>query len=159
MEKTSWNLLISHFEDSQGLDLKDDYEEFHILQKQDRKLITIQKESVQEVILRDDTDDKPFIQVNFTNGTKVLLTEELIGFKPYPIPGLDLDKLPKVVTTSDLVSVFEAAEEALSAGRLEEVEVLRNVFHAILMGGECIGFDLTSEKGWFIRLQPNPASA
>jgi hypothetical protein len=83
----------------------------------------------------------------------------LIGFKTIPLHGFDVHKLPKVVTTSDLISVFEAAEEALSTGRGEEVDVLRQVFNSILMGGETVGFDLKNEKSWFANLISKIASA
>ena len=86
-------------------------------------------------------------------GKKILLTDQLIGFKPFPIPDLDVSKLPKVVTTVDLLSVFEAIEEASTvSARTEDADTLKRVFQSILMGGEDVGFDLSTEKSWLRRL-------
>jgi hypothetical protein len=95
--------------------------------------------------------------VNFQSGKKILLTQNLIGFKPAPSRGLDLSKLPKVVTTPDLLSVVEAIEETLSTApaQPEELEVLRKVFDSVLKGAEAVGFDTTSERVWMQSLNRN----
>jgi len=78
-----------------------------------------------------------FLQVNFLSGKKILLTENLIGFKPVPSRGLDLSKLPKVVTTPDLLSVVEAIEDSISfAVANDELDVLKRVFDSVLRGAE-----------------------
>ena len=152
-------IIAKYVTQAQGLEIKQDTDSFEITQRVDRKGIRFYFEQLEDVLVRDDTSDKPFLQINFTNGDKILITEELIGFKPYPIQGFDINKLPKVVTTSDLVSVFEAAEEAQSSGRPDEVQVLKQVFNSILLGGEQIGFDLKNEKVWFTQLISKSASA
>ncbi len=152
-------ILIKYATQAQGLELNLETDAFEITQTVDRKGIRFYFTQLDDVLVRDDTSDKPFLQLNFTNGDKVLITDELIGFKPYPIQGFDINKLPKVVTTSDLVSVFEAAEEAHTSGRPDEVVVLRQVFQSILLGGEQVGFNLKNEKNWFAQLISKSASA
>lgn len=121
-----------------------------IQQRVDGKTITISEQKIEEVLERIDTDGRAFLQVNFTDGKKILLTEKLVGFKPAITEGLDLQKLPRVVTTPDLVSVVEAIEESLNSKRprFEEVEVLRRVFDSVLLGAQEVGFDLEAERAW-----------
>jgi hypothetical protein len=59
-----------------------------------------------------------------------------------------------VVTTSDVVSVFEALEEALQdeVFNFEEIETLKKVFESVIAGGERVGFDLATERSWLNRL-------
>jgi hypothetical protein len=152
-------IIISFVSQAHGLEMKHDVSKIEILQTIDRKKIAFDFDQIDDVLVRDDAQEKPFLQLNFTTGDKILITDELIGFKPVPFQGFDIHKLPKVVTTSDLVSVFEAAEEAMSSGKSEEVDVLRQVFNSILMGGEQIGFDLKNEKSWFGSLISKAASA
>lgn len=131
-----------------------------ILQKTDGKKLTFDGDDVDEVIPRLDSDGQPFLQVNFSTGKKILLTDNFIGFKPAPSVGLDMERLPKVVTTPDLISVVEAIEESLTSQIThEEVDVLRRVFDAVLKGGESIGFDLTSERMWLQRISKSSFKA
>jgi hypothetical protein len=152
-------ILINFVTQAHGLETNFDTQKIEILQTIDRKKISFQFDDVDDVLVRDDSQEKPFLQLNFSSGEKILITDELIGFKPHAFKGFDVHKLPKVVTTSDLVSVFEAAEEAMSSGRMDEVDVLRQVFNSILLGGEQIGFDLKNEKSWFGSLISKAASA
>lgn len=135
-----------------GLELKEEQQHdfFSIFQRVDGKTIRFAKQEVEEVLERFDSEGKMFLQVNFLSGRKILLTEKLVGFKPCPTKGLDLRKLPKVVTTPDLVSVVEAIEESLNSmkPRFEEVEVLRRVFDSVLLGAQEVGFDLEAERTW-----------
>ncbi len=121
-----------------------------IKQNVDGKFIQLDFESVDGVIKRTDPQGADFLQINLSDGKKLLLTDKLIGFKPIACQGLDMSKLPKVVTTPDLISVFEAIEETLSDddSALVEVEVLKKVFNSVIRGGEDIGFDLKNEKTW-----------
>ncbi len=134
-----------------------------ISQSVDGKFICIPEEQIEEVLVRADGDQKTFLQVNFKTGRKILVTESLIGFKPAHRADLDMGKLPKVVTTPDLISVVEAIEDAMSAeGTLpEEIEVLKKVFECVMRGGEQVGFDLKPEKLWLQSLfqTQNKASA
>lgn len=147
--------LISRFvKSSQGLQLAEDTAtkdvSFTILQTADGKSISFKETSIEEVLERYDSDGRSFLQVNFVDGKKVLLTDRLIGFKPIALKGLDLRRLPKVVTTPDLVSVVEAIEDSLNHDKpkLDEVEVLRKVFDSVYRGAEEVGFDLTAERTW-----------
>jgi hypothetical protein len=142
---------------SSGLRSRVSANELQILQCTDGKTIVFPVDELEEVISRVDSDGHIFLQVNFQSGKKILLTQNLIGFKPAPSRGLDLSKLPKVVTTPDLLSVVEAIEETLSTApaQPEELEVLRKVFDSVLKGAEAVGFDTTSERVWMQSLNRN----
>lgn len=128
----------------------DGQESIQVHQCADGKTIAIPQAELEEVISRIDSDGHTFLQINFKSGKKILLTQNLIGFKPAPARGLDLGKLPKVVTTPDLLSVVEAIEDSMAAtpNQPEELEVLKKVFDSVLRGAEAVGFDTTSERVW-----------
>lgn len=139
-----------------------DTEHLQISQNADGKMLNIAAADLEEVIHRVDSDGQVFLQVNFSNGKKILLTQNLIGFKPAPSRGLDLAKLPKVVTTPDLLSVVEAIEDSMSSTptQPEELDVLKKVFDSVLRGAEAVGFDTTPERIWLQGLnRKNKASA
>ena len=147
--------ILNFVDSSKGLRAKiNESGRVQIRQDLDGKLFSFSTQDVSEVLHRADSDGKPFLQVNFKNGLKVLLTETLIGFKPVETLGLDMTRIPKVVTTPDLVSVFEAIEESMGAdnGLEQEVEILKKVYLAILTGAEKVGFDLSTERKWLNRL-------
>ncbi len=150
--------IVTFIESSKGLkvELKES-DRINVFQELDGKVFSLQFSELNEVLQRSDSDGKSFIQINFQNGNKVLFTESLVGFKPKETPGLDMSKIPKVVTTPDLVSVFEAIEESMSSDSTPdyELEILRKVFQAILLGGEAAGFDLSFERKWLSRLVPH----
>lgn len=125
-----------------------------IQQDIDGKSFRFKCEDLNDVLQRVDGDGKQFIQVNFQSGNKVLFTDTLVGFKPRETVGLDMAKIPRVVTTPDLISVFEAIEESMGSDLTpaNEVEILKKVFQAILQGGELAGFDLSFERRWLARL-------
>ncbi len=132
----------------------------NISQLSDNKSLPIRIQNLSDVILRKDSKRRDFIQIDFSSGSKVLLTQQLIGFKPYPIHGLDMREVPKVVTTTDLYKVFQAIEETLALdGSDIEIDLLSHIFRSILKGGEMVGFDLKKEKAFFHRLFYFTASA
>ena len=143
---------ISNFiEQSPGLEISQLPEGvYSIFQKVDGRSLRFSVTNIEEVLSRQDSDGRDFLQVNFLDGRKILITERLVGFKPAEISGLDLRKLPKVVTTPDLVSVIEAIEESVNTHgyRAEEVDVLRRVFDAVLNGAEKVGFEVGPERSW-----------
>jgi hypothetical protein len=136
-------------------------EDIRLHQLADGKSIVIDAKKLDEVLWRTDTQSAEFVQVNFLNGHKILLTETLVGFKPGTPPGIDHSRLPRVVTTPDVVNVFEAIQDVLhqSGPRSHELSVLKKVFDAVLMGGEDAGFDLAEERTWLARLPTNLAKA
>lgn len=136
-------------------------DKIQITQTTDGKTLSFVDNDVDEVIPRLDSDGHPFLQVNFCTGKKILLTSNFIGFKPALCPGLDMERLPKVVTTPDLISVVEAIEDSMTAGtsNTEEVDVLRRVFDSVLRGAESVGFDLTSERLWLQRISKSNLKA
>jgi hypothetical protein len=131
-----------------------------ITQESDGKIFRFDSLDLVEVLKRADSDRKPFVQINFHGSKKVLLTETLVGFKPKETLGLDMTRIPKVVTTPDLVSVYDAIEESLASEVHDhEVEILKKVYMAILDGGHLVGFDLGIEKDWLARLLASRAKA
>lgn len=143
---------------SSGLKSKvSETDKLHISQTADGKNIAFPINELEEVISRIDSDGHIFLQVNFISGKKILLTQNLIGFKPAPSRGLDLGKLPKVVTTPDLLSVVEAIEDTISStpSQPDELEVLKKVFDSVLRGAEAVGFDTTPERLWMQGLTRN----
>lgn len=152
---TELDHILNFVDSSKGLRAKlHESGKVQIQQDLDMKLFYFSAAEVSEVLHRSDSEGKAFIQLNFKNGSKVLLTDTLVGFKPIETLGLDMSRIPKVVTTPDLVSVFEAIEESLGAdaGQENEAEILKKVYQAILSGGEKVGFELTFERKWFNRL-------
>ncbi len=123
--------------------------QLRILQIADGKTLRIDTAALSEIIPRKSQQGEAFLQLNFQTGIKILLTENLIGFKPAHPKALDISKLPRVVTTPDLLSIVEAIEEALTTeAPFEEVEILKKVYDAVVIGGEQVGFSLNAEKNW-----------
>lgn len=154
MNNAELDSILNYVDASKGLSGHlADTGKVHVSQDVDGKKLSFHGYEVADVLHRSDSEGKPFLQVNFKNGNKVLFTDTLIGFKPVETLGLDMNRLPKVVTTPDLLSVFEAIEEALGADEVDhEVEILKKVYQAILLGAEKVGFDLGFERKWLNRL-------
>ncbi len=144
--------FMSHANDLEADQSSPDH--LRIRQRIDGHTIHIRAARLQDVLHRADSDGRTFVQVNFQDGLKILITERLIGFKPIarvspPQPNSAASKLPRVVTTPDLVSVLEAMEDAAeSADR--DLGVLRELFDSILRGAEKAGFDVQKEKAWLL---------
>ena len=136
-------------------DVKTDKIQIH--QKQDKKFISISKDLIEEVLIRKDEEKKEFLQVNFVTGTKILLTNKYIGFAPAPCGTLDITRLPKVVTTHDLLSVIETIESILygEENYEENFEDIKLFFESISCGAEAIGFNLAGERLWVEKLISN----
>lgn len=143
-------VIVKYVEGSTGLEIRSLNGELQIRQKVDGRAIRFNMSVIEEVLSRQDSEGRDFLQVNFIDGRKILITEKLVGFKPAETAGLDLRKLPKVVTTPDLVSVVEAIEESVNnhGHRAEEIDVLRRVFDSVLNGAQAVGFDVASERSW-----------
>ncbi len=126
----------------------------HIFQKVDSREFPVAVSRIQEVLNRKDSENKAFLQINFEESKKILVTDNLIGFKPANLPSLDLSKLPRVVTTPDIQSVVFAIEDTLSneTTLYEEFDVLRRVFESVLQGAEDVGFQMNPERAWLKRL-------
>ena len=149
-------VLFDFIEQSTGLDASRIEDHIVISQKADSKSLKLKTTDLMDILLRKDPEGKEFIQVNFVSGQKILITDQLVGFKPITSGDLDLGKLPKVVTTLDLLSVIEAIEECSSQGdEKNDLSTLKLVFGAIVGGGEAIGFDLSQERSWLKRLPPH----
>ena len=134
--------------------LESDTGELTICQRVDGKFLTFKIQNILEVIPREDAKKEKFLQVNFSDGKKIILTDSLIGFKPISCSDLDMNRLPKVVTTPDLISFVEVLEESFydTTTDADEIEDVRQYFNAVLMGGEAVGFNLVCERIWAARL-------
>ncbi len=159
----SFQAIVDYVKSASGYGVQADTVKVTLVQSTDGKVLTISKESLKSVLKRKDDNGQPFLQINFEDGNKILVTENLIGFRPEEIPELDMRRIPKVVTTPDLRSIFDAIQEALHSQEeaQSELEILRRIFESVITGGEAIGFDLASEKEWLRRIptQVFPASA
>lgn len=151
--------LVKFVDSTSGLSWENgrEFDVIKIIQSVDGRIFSFCATDLSEVLERTDSDGKNFIQVNFRDGNKVLFTDTLVGFKPSQILGLDLTKIPKVVTTPDLMSVLEAIEDCLSSeiANAHELEILKKVYVSILNGGESVGFELATERNWLLRLPPS----
>ncbi len=134
-----------------------------ITQSEDKKNIKFNLDKIEKVLNRVDYDGSPFIQINFISGLKLLITKNLIGFKPSEIIGFDTTKIPKVVTTVDLVSITKAiddlADDVESVDSMTEMEVLKKVYQSILYGAVAVGFEMQTEKTWFANYLLNSTAA
>ena len=126
------------------------------------KKVEYKNDEIDKVLTRQDLDGSSFLQINFISGHKILITHSLIGFKPHEMVGFDAARIPKVVTTVDLLSVSKALEELFDADETPnstaEIEVLKKVYQSIMIGAENIGFKMSSEKRWFSSVMHNPAA-
>ncbi len=148
MEKDTLTLIREFLDTNTGLDCDFiDENKVRITQSIDGKSIEIDKLVVEQILERKDSTGQPFLQVNFMTGSKILLTKNLIGFKPIQLSGLDFEKIPNVVTTPDLLSIVEALSE-FDGTEDSEVLTLRMMFSSILEGGEAVGFNLSKERLW-----------
>lgn len=156
-----FNLALAYIESSAGLKIRSSGGlKLELQQTVDQKLISIDFLEVGEVLKRFDAQNKDFLQINFSSGKKILVTDTLIGFKPIIPKGLTLDRLPKVVTTSDMVNVLEAIEETLmTATAQSEIDTLKRIFSAILGGAEAVGFECREEREWLRCIPLTRASA
>ena len=134
-----------------------------LTQKEDFKRIFIDFNDVEKVLDRQDVDGTRFIQINFSQGSKILITKSLVGFKPTELVGFDLTRIPRVVTTLDLKSVSKAIEDLFDSEDTSEskaeIEVLKKVYQSILFGAENIGFKMQAEKKWFSSILLNSQAA
>ena len=153
-----------YLQSASGLQLKWEGAALRIIQMKDKKSLCLQPGCVKKILERSDQDGASFIQVNLAN-SKLLLTNDYIGFKPVLVSGLDPNNLPNVVTTPDLLSVFDAIIDVstplpnLQEADPEEAANLRLIFESILLGGEAVGFCLKEERAWPKRLTTYSAAA
>lgn len=146
------NDVINYLETNTQFIFKFTEEKLELTQKEDMKKIVIDFAQIEKVLTRQDVDDSKFLQVNFTSGTKILITKSLVGFKPNQLVGFDLTKIPRVVTTIDLQSVSKAIEDLFDSEDTyesqTEIEILKKVYQSILYGAENVGFKMQAEKTW-----------
>jgi len=119
-----------------------------LTQNIDGKSLEILTSGVDEVLTREDSTGKPFLQVNFIEGTKILITNSLVGFKPALFEGVDHERIPNVVTTPDLLSIVEALSDFDFEEDYEEYRALRRMYYSILHGAEAVGFEIENERLW-----------
>ena len=161
-ENTSQNMneILNFLENKAHFKFSVVNETIQLTQNEDQKNIDINNEQIEKVITRQDLDGSHFLQINFISGHKILITQALIGFKPYEMVGFDASRIPKVVTTVDLLSVSKAMEELFDSDETPnskaEIEVLKKVYQSIMVGAENIGFKMSTEIRWFSSIMHNP---
>ncbi|MCZ0933082.1 MAG: hypothetical protein OXJ52_08020 [Oligoflexia bacterium] len=143
------------------LDVEREYNKITLFQNYDRKTLSFDLEDVKKVLERKDYKGQNFLQVNFKDGKKILLTHDFVGFSPAVGVGIDVYKLPKVVTTADILSVIEAIESSIygTDQYQESLYEAKMFFESIAAGAESIGFDLTGERLWVEKLLPKTTLA
>ena len=136
-------------------------EKITLFQSHDKKTLSFYESDIEKILKRKDYNGETFLQLNFKSGKKILLTDEFVGFSPAACSGIDPKKLPKVVTTVDLLSVIEALESSLyGTDRYQEsLDDVKLFFEAIASGAESIGFSLTGERLWVEKLFPKKQTA
>ena len=146
---------------AEGLKLFWDHsEDMTVHQSIDGKHLSFKTTDIEEVLNRKDSKGEVFIQINFYGDKKIILTNKFIGFKPFLVPGLDMTKLPKVVTTPDLLNFIEIIEDSMYEIDVSALEVqdIKKYFESVLLGAEKVGFDLMCERVCIERLfQNHPA--
>lgn len=157
------NDVVNYLETQTHFIFKFNEKVLELTQKEDLKKIVVDFEQIEKVLIRQDVDDAKFLQVNFGNGTKILITKTLVGFKPNQLIGFDLTKIPRVVTTIDLVSVSKAIEDLFDSEETyetkTEIEILKKVYQSILYGAEGVGFKMQAEKTWLTSILLNQSAA
>ena len=121
-----------------------------------KKTLSFPESDIEKVLQRKNSCGEDFLQIDFKNGKKILLTHEFIGFSPAECSDRKIEELPKVVTTADLLNVIEAMEGSLygTDQYQESLNDIKLFFEMIASGAESIGFDLTGERLWVDRLCP-----
>lgn len=157
------NDIINYLEAQTHFVFKYDDKVLELTQKEDLKKIKIEFDKIEKVLVRQDVDGSQFLQVNFALGVKILITKTLIGFKPNQLVGFDLTRIPRVVTTIDLVSVSKAIEDLFDTEETNdskaEVEILKKVYQSILYGAEAVGFKMQAERAWLSAIMLNQSAA
>ena len=146
------SVIVDYIKSTKGLSLqKVDDVCLEIVQKQDLKVLTLKTETIKEVIFRYNKDYNNFLQVNFKNEGKILITDKLIGFPPKKIIDLEGIKLPKVISTLDMLSFFEMTEEYIQSDNCSVIQVvaLKKVCDLILESALDVGFNVVADKTWF----------
>ncbi len=156
------NDVVNYLETQTHFIFKFNEKNLELTQKDDLKKIVLDFERIEKVLLRQDVDDSKFLQINFHSGTKILITKNLVGFKPNQIVGFELTKIPRVVTTIDLQSVAKAIEDLFDSEESfetrTEIEILKKVYQSILYGAEGVGFKMQAEKTWLSSIMLNPTA-
>lgn len=157
------NDVFDFLENQSQFSFKFDKDVLELTQSEDSKKILIHFNTVEKVLVRQDVDGSPFLQMNFNSGYKILITKSLVGFKPNELVGFDLSRIPRVVTTIDLLSVAKAIEDLFeseeSSESKAEIEVLKKVYQSILFGAESVGFKMQAEKKWLTAIMLNHSAA
>lgn len=156
------NDVVNYLESHTQFVFKFDEKKLELTQKEDKKSILIDFEKIEKILVREDVDGSKFLQVNFYEGEKILITKSLVGFKPSQLIGFDLSRIPRVVTTIDLISVAKAIEDLYdsddTAESKAEIEILKKVYQSIMYGAEGVGFKMQAEKAWISAILLNQSA-
>lgn len=137
------NILLQFIKNAKGLRVKQQGQNFiTIEQLEDKSFLKVFFYQIRHVSQSPESNKDSYIQINFTNNTKCILTDNLIGFAPIKSFLLDKNALPEVVSSMDLLNIIEAFESNLrNSGEPEDFLFLNQVYHSVLNGGKHIGIE------------------
>lgn len=137
------NTLLQFIKKTEGLRIKQQAQYYIVIEQiEDKSFLKIFFHHISHISFSSEKQNGHYIQVNFTNHTKCILTNHLIGFAPVKSLLLDKNALPEVVSSMDLLNIIEAFESNLrNSGEAENFLFLNQVYHAVLNGGKQVGIE------------------
>lgn len=135
--------LLNFIKKASGLKIKQQDKYFIIIEQlEDKSCLKVFFHNISYISFAKDDTGGQYIQIDFLNKTKCILTDSLIGFSPVKSLLLNKNALPEVVSSIDLLNIIEAFEANLrNSGEAEEFLFLNQVYHAVLNGGKQIGIE------------------
>ncbi|MBE8221821.1 MAG: hypothetical protein HAW60_03740 [Bdellovibrionales bacterium] len=137
------NILLNFVSKADGLNIKQQTSDYVIIeQNEDRSFLKVFFNNISCITFSKKEQGECYIQLNFINNTKCILTNGLIGFAPIKSILLDKNSLPEIVSSIDLLNIIEAFEDSLrNSGESEDFLFLSQVYHSVLNGGKNIGIE------------------
>lgn len=137
------NILLNFIKKATGLRLKQQSNNYIIIEQlEDKSFLKIFFHHISYISCSKEKQGDHYIQLDFTNNTKCILTNNLIGFAPIKSLLLKKNCLPEVVSSMDLLNIIEAFESNLrNSGEPEDFLFLSQVYYAVLNGGKNIGIE------------------
>ncbi|MBE8162641.1 MAG: hypothetical protein HAW63_01470 [Bdellovibrionaceae bacterium] len=135
--------LLSFINKASGLQIKKSTNDYIIIEQlEDKSFLKIFFHHIDYISFSKDARKESYIQLNFINNTKCILTSDLIGFSPVKSLLLNKNSLPEVVSSIDLLNILEAFEASLrNSGNSEDFLFLNQVYNAVLNGGKKVGME------------------
>lgn len=137
------SILLNFINKAKGLRIKKQDKNIIVIEQlEDKSCLKIFFHNIHYISFAKDSVNGQYMQIDFTNKTKCILTDNLIGFAPVKSLLLNKNALPEVVSSIDLLNIIEAFEAHLrNSGVAEEFLFLNQVYHAVVNGGKQIGIE------------------